>query len=156
MNLNDNKRLRAPVLDRLVNNSSTPIQAHQIIKQLRESVRRDLEYLFNTRYRCVSPPVGSKFLENSILNFGLPDLSSINLTATESRKKFCKNLEKLILKFEPRIRHVKVTSNNKIDVEDPTIRFRVEATLFANPAPELIIFDSALNPVNQTVDVTEV
>ena len=43
-----------------------------------------------------------------------------------------------------------------IDNEDPTIRFRVEATLNVNPLQEMIIFESALNPVNQTVNVSEI
>lgn len=152
----ENKRLRAPLLDRLIKQNSSGSQAHQILKQLRESVRRDLESLFNTRYRCVSPPAGMPHLKDSVLNFGLPDLSSINLTSVDSRKQFCSQIEKAILTYEPRIKSVNVKSNEKVDNEDPSIRFRVEATLHANPAPELIIFDSTLNPINQTVDVTEI
>lgn len=151
-----NQRLRSPLFDRLLSQGTESKQAHQVLKQLRESVRRDLESLFNTRFRCVSPPSSMPHLNDSILNFGLPDLSSINLTSIDSRKQFCSDIEKTILKFEPRIQRVKVSSTNRIDNEDPAIRFRVEATLHANPAPELIIFDSTLNPINQTVDVTEI
>ena len=59
-------------------------------------------------------------------------------------------------RFEPRIRSVKVKTDVAIDNEDPTIRFRVEATLNVNPLQEMIIFESALNPVNQTVNVSEI
>ena len=41
------------------------------------------------------------------------------------------------------------------DGDDHTFTFRVEATLRATPSPEVVVFDSVLNPVNQTVDVTE-
>lgn len=152
------KQLLAPVLDRLLeqNTGSDFKQSHQILKHLRESVRRDLESLFNTRYRCISPPEGMPHLQDSILNFGLPDLSTINMTSIDSRKDFCRQIEKAILKYEPRIKSVKVKSDAAIDNEDPSIRFRVEAILHTNPAPELIIFDSTLNPINQTVDVAEI
>lgn len=152
------KRLLAPVLDRLLESSRNMDlhQPHQVLKQLREGVRRDLEYLFNTRYRCLSAPETHTHLEYSNINFGLPDLSTINLSSLESRKRFCREIERTILNFEPRIRSVKVTTQDKVDVEDPSIRFRVEAVLHVNPAGEVIVFDSALNPVTQTVDVSEI
>ena len=52
------KPLVAPLLDRfLEQNKGTDFrQSHQIVRSLRESIRRDLENLFNTRYCCVSPP----------------------------------------------------------------------------------------------------
>ncbi|SEA23539.1 type VI secretion system baseplate subunit TssE [Microbulbifer marinus] len=152
------KRLLAPVLDRLLESSRNMDlhQPHQVLKQLREGVRRDLEYLFNTRYRCLSAPDSHAYLQQSNINFGLPDLSTINLSSLDSRRRFCREIEKTILHFEPRIRSVKVTTQEKVDVEDPSIRFRVEAVLHVNPAAEVIVFDSTLNPVTQTVDVAEI
>ncbi|MCA0894670.1 type VI secretion system baseplate subunit TssE [Microbulbifer agarilyticus] len=152
------KRLIAPLLDRLLESSGhIDLQRpHQVLRQLREGVRRDLEYLFNTRYRCISPPEAHQNLEGSNINFGLPDLSTINLTSADSRTRFCRDIEQTILEFEPRIRSVKVSTQEKVDVEDPSIRFRVEAVLHVNPASEVIVFDSTLNPVTQLVDVSEI
>jgi len=152
------KRLLAPVLDRLLENSrNTDLQRpHQVLRQLREGVRRDLEYLFNTRYRVISAPSQHRHLARSNINFGLPDLSTINLSSSDGRKRFSRDIERTILEFEPRIRTVKVTTQDKVDVEDPSIRFRVEAVLHVNPASEVIVFDSSLNPVTQLVDVSEI
>ncbi|MDP5208190.1 type VI secretion system baseplate subunit TssE [Microbulbifer sp. 2205BS26-8] len=152
------KRLLAPILDRLLESARKldMHQSHQILRQLREGVRRDLEYLFNTRYRCISAPDSLKHLQDSNINYGLPDLSTINLSSLDSRKQFCRDIEQTIVHFEPRIRSVKVTTQEKIDMEDPSIRFRVEAVLYVNPASEVIVFDSALNPVTQMVDVSEI
>ncbi|UTA46624.1 type VI secretion system baseplate subunit TssE [Simiduia sp. 21SJ11W-1] len=157
MNLHD-KKLLAPVLDRLLDSGARTngSQPHQVLRQLRESVRRDLEILFNTRYRCISPPAGCKELSSSLLNFGLADLATINLSSVEHRKRFCSDIESTILKYEPRIKSVKVTSDQKLDAENPCITFRVEAVLHTNPAPELIIFDSALDLITQSVDVSEI
>jgi type VI secretion system protein ImpF len=158
MHSNHDKKLLSPVLDRLLsgNQPKGQLQPHQMLKQLRESVRRDLEILFNTRYRCISPPKGCPFLEESVVNFGLADLSTINLSSLDHRKRFCKDIEAAILRFEPRIKTVKVTSDQKFDAENPCIKFRVEAVLHTNPAPELIIFDSALDLITQSVDVSEI
>lgn len=152
------KRLLAPLLDRLLSSSADMDlhRPHQVLRQLREGVRRDLEHLFNTRYRCVSAPASHQHLEGSNINYGLPDLSTINLTSGDNRKRFCREIERTIMSFEPRIRSVKVTTHQNVDVEDPSIRFRVEAVLHVNPAAEVIVFDSALNPVTQLVNVSEV
>jgi len=152
------KPLVPPLLDRfLEQNKSTDFrQSHQVVRSLRESIRRDLENLFNTRYCCVSPPEGYHSLNDSVLNYGLPDLSTINMTSFDSRNEFCRRIEKAVKSFEPRIRSVKVKTDTVVDNEDPTIRFRVEATLNVNPLQEMIIFESALNPVNQTVNVSEI
>ncbi|MCH9691874.1 MAG: type VI secretion system baseplate subunit TssE [Gammaproteobacteria bacterium] len=152
------KRLLSPVLDRLLDKSNNLAihQPHQILKQLRESVRRDLEHLFNTRICCVSAPETHTYLECSNINFGLPDLSTINLASMESRKQFCGDIQKAIMNFEPRIRSVKVTMQKHLDVEDPSIHFRVEAILHVNSAAEVIVFDSALNPISKLVNVSEI
>jgi type VI secretion system protein ImpF len=156
MNKVNEKRLLAPVLDRLLGHGGDINQPHQILRQLRESVRRDLEFLFNTRLRCISPQEDAKHLQNSLLNYGLPDMATVNLTSADSRKDFCRVIERTILKNDPRIKSVNVKNDDKIDNEDPNIRFRVEAVLHTNPAPELIVFDSALNPISQTVNVSEI
>ncbi len=159
------KKLLAPVLDRLIDTSENfnqrqaQIQPHHVIRQLRESVRRDMEDLLNTRIRCISPPViysaEKSILDNSLLNYGLPDLATVNLVSEKHRLDFCRQIERTIQRFEPRIKSVKVSSNTGVDREDPTIRFKVEAVLHCNPAPELIVFDSAMNPITQTINVTE-
>lgn len=150
------KKLLAPVLDRLMDMGRGGSQPHQLLRQLRESVRRDLEILFNSRFRCISPPEGCNQLKSSLVNFGLPDLSTINLASQEHRKRFCRDIERAIITFEPRIKTVKVQSDSKIDPENPFITFRIEAVLHTNPAPELIIFDSALDLIKQSVDVSEI
>ncbi len=155
----NNKRVLAPLMDRLLESSTQTavhIRPQAQIKQLRESVRRDLEALFNSRIRNQSPAKIYKQLQTSLLNYGLPDLSTINFTSKKNRQDFCRTIERSILQFDPRIKTAKVTTSDTVDVEDPTIRFRVEAILHANPAPETIVLDSAFNPINQSMDVAEI
>jgi type VI secretion system protein ImpF len=154
------KKLRAPLLDRLFDDNPQVAREadnnqHQVLRQLRESVRRDLERLFNTRARCLSTPAAMPALATSLLNYGLPDLANYNLLASESRKTFCRDVERIILQFEPRIHSAKVIAEQSPDGDDHTFSFRVEAMLRATPSPEVVVFDSVLNPVSHTVDITE-
>jgi type VI secretion system protein ImpF len=151
-----NKKITSPILSRLTSQGNSRPSSDMLLQSLRESVRYDLECLLNTRYRCVSANEKYTHLQSSLLNYGLPDLSTVNLSSHVGRHKFCRQIEQTITKYDPRIRRVKVTTESNIDTDDPTIRFRVEAKLFANPAPETIVFDSSLNPVTQLVAVNEV
>ena len=159
VNIDPDKKLRAPVLDRLLDDTpderqeDTAAIAHQVLGQLQESIRRDLENLLNTRFRCLSIPDQFPTLQQSILNYGLPDLSTFNLATNTGRKELCKKVEESIHRADPRITKVKVTSDSKFDENEPFIRFRVEAKVHADPSPVLLVFDSALNPVSYSIDV---
>lgn len=158
--IDENKKLLAPLLDRLKSDQGGgrhETSSHHVLQQLRESVRQDMEYLFNTRYRRLSTDADRHpHLESSLVNFGLPDISTINLGSSSSRERFCRQVEDAILTFDPRIKSVKVISDSMENPEDPAIRFRMEAKIHANPAPETIVFDSTLNPVHHNINVIEV
>ncbi len=154
------KKLRPSVLDRLIDDEphvqvETEKDRNQQLKELRQSVRRDLENLLNTRFRMVSPPNEYEELEVSLLNYGLPDLATVNITDNEKQKAFTRNLEKILKEYEPRFKTVKVTYFDGNEKTDRTLRFRVNATLYADPAPEVVVFDSVLEPVSRTVNVEE-
>lgn len=159
--INKDKKLRPSILDRLIDDEphlkkEVAKGKEQNIEQLRMSVRRDLERLLNTRYRVVEPSEDFTNLEHSILNYGLPDLATVNTLDIAKKTEFTSNLEKLLREFEPRFKsvHVKFTENK--NKSDRTLRFSIEATIYATPYPEVVIFDSILEPVTRTVNVEEV
>ncbi|ROS00044.1 type VI secretion system protein ImpF [Sinobacterium caligoides] len=154
--MNNHKKLVSPILTRLTAGSENKKNSQVVLQELKEGVRFDLECLFNARYRCFSADSKYQHLEDSLLNYGLPDLSTINLSTQVARVKFCRQIEETITKFDPRIKSARVSASDNIDHDDPSIRFRVEARLFTNPAPETVIFDSSLNPVTQLIAVSEV
>jgi len=154
------KNLRPSILDRLFDNDpKTRIEPekdkHQQLKDLRNSVRRDLENLLNTRFRMVEPDSAYKELEYSLLNYGLPDLATVNINDFNKKKEFTRRLENMLRKYEPRFKTVSVNFVDNKDSTDRTLRFRVNATLYADPAPEVVIFDSILEPVSRSVNVEE-
>lgn len=154
------KKLRPSILDRLLDNDPgsnldrDPDQHHKI-KQLRDSVRRDLENMLNTRFRMVEP--GSEYpqLQKSLLNYGLPDLATINIFDKIRRQEFIDHLETLLTEFEPRFKSVKISFLENKNTADKTLRFKIDAILYADPSPEVVVFDSTLEPVTRTVNVEE-
>ncbi len=154
------KNLRPSILDRLIDDEPhVQVEAEknrsQQIRELRASVRRDLENLLNTRYRMVSPNSTFKELQHSLMNYGLPDLATVNIIDVEKKKIFTRDLERILREYEPRFKSVKVTFIENEDNIDRTLRFRVNATLYADPAPEIVVFDSVLEPVSRSVNVKE-
>lgn len=154
------KKLRASILDLLLDDKpedkvDMEANRHHKLKNLRISVRRDLENLLNTRYRIIAPPEEFKQLKHSLLNYGLPDLATVNMSNIELKREFTDNLETIIKNFEPRFKSVQVTFKDNPDKLDRTLQFRIDATLFAEPEPEVIIFDSILEPVTRSINVKE-
>jgi len=152
------KKLRPSIIDRLFddepdNQTEVDPGQHQKLKQLRLSVRRDLESLMNTRFRVMEPDEEYTELENSLLNYGLPDLATINITDLEKRKEFTSKMEKILKEFEPRFKDVNVSYLDNKDNTDRTLRFRIDATLYADPSPEVVIFDSILEPVTRSKSI---
>jgi len=154
------KKLRSSILDRLFdndleNNIEVDPDQHQKLKELRDSVRRDLVNLLNTRFRMLEPADEFTELKRSLLNYGLPDLATVNISDKVKRKAFINHLENILIEFEPRFKSVKVNYMENSDSLDRTLRFRIDATLYADPSPEVVVFDSILEPVTRTVNVEE-
>lgn len=154
------KKLRPSILDRLFddepdNKNEVDQGHHQKLKQLRGSVRRDLESLMNARFRLMEPSEEYTQLDDSLLNYGLPDLATVNITDLEKRKEFTKRMENILKDFEPRFKEVNVSYLDNKDNLDRTLRFRIDATLYADPQPEVVIFDSILEPVTRSISIEE-
>lgn len=158
--LDKKKKLRPSILDRLLDDepdNQTEIDPgqHQKIKQLRRSVRRDLENLMNARFRVIEPAEEFVELDKSLLNYGLPDLATVNITDLDKRKTFTSKMEKILKEFEPRFKDVNVSYLDNKDNTDRTLRFRIDATLYADPSPEVVIFDSILEPVTRNISIED-
>lgn len=155
------KKLRPSILDRLLddephNQTELDPGQHQLIKQLRNSVRRDLEALLNTRYYLMQPPDDLKEVEKSLLNYGLPDLATVNISDAKKRDAFTANLQKTLVEYEPRFKSVKVSYIDNKDDTDRTLRFRIDAVIYADPLPQVVVFDSILESVTRSVSVKEI
>lgn len=146
------------LIDRLIDHDPTvsrepPPSRHQVLRDMKLSVRRDLENLLNSRQRCVSPPDHMKELEKSLVNYGIPDLTAANMGSPQDREKLCATLQKIIARHEPRFKTVRVNLQDNEESLDRTLRFRIDALLLVDPAPEPIVFDSVLKTATGTFEV---
>lgn len=154
----ENQMLLPSILDRLIdddpdNSRETPRSRNQVLRELRQSVRRDLEDLLNTRWRCTAWPPNFDELECSLVNYGIPDFTGTVVNTPEDREEFRRVIEQTIRRFEPRFKTVKVEMLKNSDRTDRTLRFRIDALMYAEPAPEPVVFDSQLEPSTRTFEL---
>lgn len=125
------------------------------IKQVRQSVRRDLENLLNSKVQWHVWPDSYSELDKSLLNYGLPDFSSMAMDSLDGRQALCKRIEYTIRLFEPRFVDVSISLIDEEQPLDRVLRVRIEALLYADPYPETITFDSEIEPVNLGLKVRD-
>ena len=158
--IRDEQPLVPSILDRLMddepqNSQEAPKSRHQVLRELKQCVRRDLENLLNTRWRCVAWPPNLDEMELSLINYGIPDFTGVNMAAPSERERLRQIIERIVRKFEPRFKSVKIKLLNNADNTDRTFRFRIDALLHAEPAPEPVAFDSQLEPTSSDFSVND-
>ena len=156
--IDPNVPLLPSVLDRLLDDQpdrlqDAPRNRGQNLAVLRDAVRRDLEALLNNRRRCISPPPGLEELEKSLVEYGVPDFLSANMGSQEAREEFRLSIEKIIRRFEPRFIRLSVALLDDTNRIDRTLRFRIDAMMYAEPEPEHMVFNSRLDPANHRFSV---
>ena len=146
----DNDQLLPSVFDRLIDREPTvpqdsPQSRSQVLYELKQSVRRDLQNLLNTRWRCDIWPPDYDQLEMSLVNYGIPDFSGVNMGGPESQRRLIEIVEKAIEFFEPRFVRFSLVQSGAQDSFDRTLRFKIEGLLRAEPAPEPVSYDTVMD-----------
>ena len=146
------------VLDRLLDDdpgvsAEPPRNRSQLLRDLKLSVRRDVENLLNARRRNVVLPPGLPELGRSLLSYGVADFSGTGPASVKQRESFCRVLADVIEANEPRLLEVRVELAANPEPGDRTLRFRIDALLRADPSPEPVVFDSTLEPATHTFAV---
>jgi type VI secretion system protein ImpF len=150
----EDEPLRASVLDRLGGpDGANRASSRQTLPQLIGSVKRDLERLLNTRYRVTAWPPSLEELGRSLVNYGVPDFSGINMSSATDEDHFCRLVEEAIRTHEPRFIKVRVQLRAKRDRLDRTLHFQIDALLRASPEPAEVRFDSSVDPQSHRIQV---
>jgi type VI secretion system protein ImpF len=140
------QNLQASILDRLIDLepgvSHEPVQ-HRFLSlgQAKASVVRDLENLLNTKRSILAPSAECKELSSSLFAYGLQDFTTQNPKSSMVRQQLRQQIERVIARFEPRLRNVKVSLEASTKSER-NLRFRINALLFVDPVMEPVTFDS--------------
>lgn len=143
------KPVIASLLDRLIDDRPDLKSEGRFTPQLsdlRQSVRRDLENLLNSRVSVCSLPPELTELPQSVVGFGIPDISGADLGTERKRKEFLRSVQVAIRQFEPRFKSVRVHLLQSEEYVDRTLRFRIDAVMYADPLPETVVFDSSFEP----------
>ncbi|MGI9034798.1 MAG: type VI secretion system baseplate subunit TssE [Pyrinomonadaceae bacterium] len=152
-------RITPSVLDRLLDfepNLSTeaPKSRSKSLRELKMSVRRDLEWLLNTRRFIEEIPENLEEINKSVAVYGLPDFTGASAKSSTEQKRLVKQIETAIKIFEPRFLDLKVTLEPSSNLER-ALRFRIDARLDLEPTPEPISFDTVFQYGSSEFSVTE-
>lgn len=150
-------RIVPSLIDRLLDDYpdspwEAPASRQRSLEQLKDSIKRDLEWLLNTRQTVAGVPAGLKELTHSLAAYGLPDFSSFIVKSPSDQARMQQILEMAIGTFEPRLENVTVTLVPVDDLEQK-LRFRIDARLRVEPAPEPVTFDTVLQATNDQYTV---
>jgi type VI secretion system protein ImpF len=152
--------LRLSLLDRLIDEApdlpfDPPRSRQDQLRSIRESFRRDVEVILNTRRLCRSPPAALRAIKSALPYCGVPDLVGVSLATQQERLELLRSLEEAIRLFEPRFRSVELSLIAGRDQLDRVLRIRIEAVTQLEPSPGPIVFETALDPATRTFSVTE-
>lgn len=147
------------LLDRLIDRSpresaDPPISREQSIAQYRASVSRDVEWLLNARQSITPIPASLEEVPESVLAYGLPDLTSIGTDSPEARQGLVRKIERAIRLFEPRLSQVRVLTSEMPD-GPRQIRLTIDGMLEMDPEPERVVFDTVVELARGDFSVDE-
>jgi type VI secretion system protein ImpF len=149
--MNDQKgqqkiEVRTPLFDRLVDRDPTlrrELRPMRTLERggLKESVRREMELLLNTRTSL--PASRLSLRDRSVIDYGIPDCSMFSPRSFEDRARLAEIIRRAIAAYEPRLAGVRVA----VDVaagDELAMAVRIEAMLITGSVPEPVSFDTVL------------
>jgi type VI secretion system protein ImpF len=161
MRTNNRHALTTPsVLDLLLDDnpqSTTESQASMSfdLRRFKQAVARDLQALLNTRCIDLADQIEQHpYARNSMINFGIIDLSSLSLLNPEDRALLRDKISITIERHEPRLAKIKVTLDAPRELER-ILRFRVDAVLKVHPSKPPVSFDAMLQLSSNAYQVSE-
>lgn len=156
------ERLQPALIDRLTDNApATRVESRDervlTLSQLRDSVLRDLEWLFNSvALEGAVDLTAFPRVAASVVNYGLPSLAGASASSTDPAV-LERTLSTMIQRFEPRLvpGSVRVQS---LAIDKPSefnaIAFEIRAELWAQPAPLALRLRTEVDLEDGNVTVT--
>jgi type VI secretion system protein ImpF len=161
--LTQKDRLQPSLLDRLTDNDPERRQESREARvlspaRLRDSVRRDLAWLFNsTHLQAMQDLTDYPLVAASVLNFGMPDMAGRTVSGVNSGI-LEKAIREAIIVFEPRLVAdtlvVHLVTNDK-RMNHNAMTFDIEAELWAQPLPLRLFLRTAVDLESGVIDVRD-
>jgi type VI secretion system protein ImpF len=136
------------VLDRLIDRdpktrSEIPFTRAQSLRELKLALKRDLEWLLNTRKTIDPSPDSARETVRSVYHYGFTDISSKSVLSSRDHSDLVREMELAIAGFEPRLKRAKVPTE-MTQGSYRALNFGIEGTLCMDPAPEPVRFGTVL------------
>jgi len=136
------------VLDRLIDKdpktrSEIPLTRAQSLRELKLALKRDLEWLLNTRRTIDPSPDSARETVRSVYHYGFADISSKSVLSSRDQGDLVREMEAAIAVFEPRLKRAKVRLE-QTEGSYRMLKFVIEGLLCMDPAPEPVRFDTIL------------
>lgn len=123
-------------------------------QNLLNGLLRDLESMLNSRVGWKSIQDDLVEVRHSILNYGLPDFSSMPYSSQEGQNQLCEIIYQAINDFEPRLRNPFVHVSGEKSTIDRTLRLEINATCLIDNDIHEVRFNSDIEPVNLSVKLS--
>ena len=133
----DDADARSPSARRIAANAR-----QESVRLFKAALRRDLEWLLNTR-RVITPvPDECEELARSVFTYGLPDITSMSKDSRESFERLARLIQSAIETFEPRLGDVTVRPRDGDSKLLRDVHFVIDGILKLDPMPERVTFDT--------------
>jgi type VI secretion system protein ImpF len=161
--LTQKDRLQPSLLDRLTDNDPERKQESREARvlspsRLRDCVRRDLAYLFNTTHlKAMQGLDDYPEVARSVVNFGMPDMAGRTTSGVDATM-LEQSIRRAILDFEPRLVSRSLRVRLAVDekqMNHNAMSFDIEAELWAQPLPLRLFLRTAIDLESGTIDVRD-
>ncbi len=135
-----------------VRRKASSAQRREAINRHKDSVKRDLEWLLNTRQVVDDRLPYYPEVSRSVYAYGLPDISSINVGAIRDQNELLRRMEKCIEYFDKRLTKTEIMLETMAGLTR-VLRFSISGIILMDPAPEEIVMDTILDPTSGEYEV---
>ncbi len=131
------------LLDRLIDADEWPTTRSNSIRMYRDSLKRDVEWLLNTRRPPIDNIHSYPKSSASVIHFGLADINSFTGSAERDENALVLSIVQSLREYEPRIQSPRVFLVRS-DNANRHLRFHIEGRIQFDSVPEDISFDTVL------------
>lgn len=131
------------LVDRLVDVDEWPTTRSNSIRMYRDSLKRDIEWLLNTRRPPIDNIQSYPKSSASVIHYGLTDINAFTGSAERDENALLLSIVQSLREFEPRIQSPRVFL---VRTENASrhLRFHIEGRIQFDSVPEDISFDTVL------------
>ena len=118
-------------------------------RDLRKSVRRELERLLNTRVQLPLSELEDR--ERTVIDYGIPDFGSFSAKSEGDRRRLAAALARTIETYEPRLTRVRFELDQP-GVDAGVLRGRLSAMLVVESVREPVSFSTVIHEAGGEVE----